>query len=178
MKSFLLSRGLKLFYATAILTVLLAPEAQARTRKSSHSGPRGTRESQVDRTPGSVNKSSTFTNNQGQTTAHTATRTADPKSGTVSASASTTLPDGRTASRTLESQRTETGRTTTGTATGFNGKTATIDSTTTRTGSDYNRDTTVTGPNGGKKETTVDVARQDGTTTRTVTRTATPAPKP
>jgi hypothetical protein len=172
------SRFVSVACMAALSMVLCANDAQARTRKSTHTGPKGTAQSQVDRSPGNVKKSSTFTGQNGQTTTHEANRTTDLKTGSVNASASTTLPDGRTASRSLQSERTDTGRSTTGTATGFNGKTATIDSTTTRTDSGHNRQTTVTGPNGGKQVTTVDVTRQDGTTTRTVDRAVTPPSKP
>jgi hypothetical protein len=172
------SRYVSVVCVAALSTTLLANDAEARTRKSTHTGPRGTTQSEVDRTPGNVKKSSTFTNQNGKTTTHAANRTTDAKTGSATASASTTLPDGRTASRTLQSERTDTGRSTTGTATGFNGKTATIDSTTTRTDSGHERQTTVTGPKGGTEVTNVEVSRKDGATTKTVSRTVTPPSKP
>lgn len=96
--------------------------------------------------------------------------------GNFSASGSARLADGRSASRSFTTQRTDTGRTTGGRVTGFNGKTGTYDSTRTRTDTGYTRQVNVAGPNGGTGSKKVDVSRQNGTVTRTVAATHTPAP--
>jgi hypothetical protein len=138
--------------ATAVAFIalgsLLPVEAQARSRSTTITGARGTvYNRQVNKTPGKV-----------------------------SAAESVTLPNGQTASRSVNSQKTDTGRTTSAQATGLNGQTATYDSTRTKTDTGYNREATVTGPQGASATKQVDVTKQDGTITRTVTSTTTPKP--
>lgn len=136
--------------AVALVALSLAPlEAQARGRATVVHGARGrTYERQVHRSPGSF-----------------------------SASESVTLRNGKTATRSINRQRTDTGSTTSASATGFNGRTRTYDSTTTRTDSGRVREATATGPNGGTVAKDVVVTNQDGVHTRSVTVTRTP-PQP
>lgn len=130
--------------AAAFLT--LATLSAARTRSTTVFGPRGgVYQRQVSHTPGHL-----------------------------SASGSATLPNGKTATRNVTSDRTDTGRTTSAQVTGFNGKTATYNSTRTNTANGYTRQATATGPNGGAATKTVDVSQQNGTITRSVTTTVTP----
>jgi hypothetical protein len=84
------------------------------------------------------------------------------------------LPNGKTATRTLTTEKTDTGRTTTAQATGFNGKTATFNSTRTNTAEGYTRQVTATGSNGASLSKQIDVSRENGTVSRNVTETITP----
>ena len=133
--------------ALAALAALTPLEAQARSGSRIVQGPHGgTHVGQFSRTPGNF-----------------------------SASASTTLPGGRTAGRSVTSQKTDTGRATNAQATGFNGKTATYSSTRTDNANGYTREISAAGPNGATAAKQVTVAKQDdGTVTRTVSTTATP----
>jgi hypothetical protein len=95
--------------------------------------------------------------------------------GNFSASASTTLPGGQTAGRSVTSQKTDTGRTTSARATGFGGRTATYHSTRTDVENGFTRDVSASGPLGASVAKQVAVSKQDdGTVTRTVSTTATP----
>lgn len=135
---------------TAVLAlVLLAPvAAQAHGRSTTVHGPRGGLfQRQVNHAPGSF-----------------------------SASGSAVLADGRTASRSFSTQRTSTGRTTAAHVTGFDARSATYNSAHTRTDTGYTRQVNVAGPNGGTGAKQVEVSRQNGTISRTVTATHTPAP--
>ncbi len=132
--------------AIAALVCLTPIEAQARGRSTTVKGPRGgTYQRQVNRTPGNI-----------------------------SASSAATLPNGKTATRSLSSQKTATGRTTSAQATGFNGKTATYDSTRTKTETGYVRQANATGRNGGTSSKQVSVSKENGTITRNVTTTTRP----
>lgn len=136
--------------AAALLAVAFAlpVDVQARSRSTTVQGARGgTFQRQVNHTPGNF-----------------------------SASGSARLADGRSASRSFSSQKTDTGRTTSARATGPNGKTASYDSTRVRTDTGYTRQVNVAGPNGGTGSKQVDVSRQNGTVTRTVNAAHTPAP--
>lgn len=136
--------------AAALLTlVVLAPAAHARGRSTVVHGGRGAvYQRHVNKVPGSFN-----------------------------ASGSVTRPDGRTASRSIASQKTDTGRTTSARATGFNGKTAAYDSTRVRTENGFERQMNATGPNGATAAKHVSVAKEGDTVTRSVTRTTTPPPQ-
>lgn len=163
----------RLLAATALVAVLslTAQDAQARTRNVNTTGARGgTATRQVDRASGSVSRSSSATSADGTTASHQYQRSVDAATGDVSTSASTTLPDGRTASRSLNSTKTDTGRTTTAQATGPNGQTATLNSTTTKTDTGYVRETTATAPDGSSVSTQATVSKEGNTTTRTVSR--------
>jgi hypothetical protein len=94
--------------------------------------------------------------------------------GKFSASGSASLPNGKTASRSVVSQQTDMGRTTSAQRTGFNGKTATYDSNRTKTDSGYTRQIHASGKNGSTATKQVDVSKQDGTITRSVVTTTTP----
>lgn len=132
--------------ALAVGFALTPCDAHARSRSTKAQGPRGgTAQRDVTRTPGNL-----------------------------AVAGSATLPNGKTATRTLNSQKTETGRATSVRATGFNGATATYDSATTKTNTGFNRTATATGPQGATATKEVSVTTQGGTTTRTVTTTATP----
>jgi hypothetical protein len=159
---------------------LLSPvAAEARERSSQTTGPRGgTLDRDVDRTAGEVDKSATYTSPSGKVSTRNATRTTDRATGKVTGSATTTLANGKTASSSFTSVKTDTGRSTTAQATGFNGKTSTYDSTKTKTADGFTRVATATGPNGGTVTKDVDVSKQDGTVTRTATITKTPPSKP
>jgi len=138
--------------ATAVVFIalgsLLPVEAQARGRSTTVTGARGTvYNRQVSKTPGKI-----------------------------STAESVTLPNGQTASRSVNSQKTDTGRTTSAQATGLNGQTATYDSTRTKTDTGFIREATATGPQGATATKQVNVTKQDGTVTRTVTTTTTPKP--
>ena len=71
---------------------------------------------------GNVTRTSTWTTARGTGT-HTYQRTVDPATKSVTINASTRLPDGRTASRSILFVKTATGREATGQVTGFNGRT-------------------------------------------------------
>lgn len=136
--------------ATALLAVAFAlpVDVLARGRSTTVHGARGgTFQRQVNHTPGNL-----------------------------SASGAARLADGRSASRSFATQRTETGRSTSGRVTGFNGKTGSYDSTRTRTDTGYTRQVNLAGPNGATGSKQVDVSRQNGTVTRTVSATHIPAP--
>jgi hypothetical protein len=166
--------------ATALIAFgLLSPlAAQARERSTQTTGPRGgTLDTQVTRTPGNFAKASTYTSPSGKVSTRNAARTYNPATGAASGSASTTLANGKTASSSFSSVKTDTGRSTTGQATGFNGQTSTYDSTKTNTANGFTRVATLTGPNGGTITKDVDVTKQDGSVTRTATVTKTPPPK-
>lgn len=160
--------------AFAVLALALAGSLtplQARTRTARAQGPQGSAERQTVRQNGDVSRTTNWTNAQGQTGTHTDQRAIDPVTRSATIGASTTLPDGRSASRHLDRVKTETGRSATGTLTGFNGNSGTINSTTTRTENGFTRDTVVTGANGKTATTEADFTRQDGTATRVVTHT-------
>jgi hypothetical protein len=157
--------------ALTCLAFGLCSVAEARERIRTGSGPRGNYSNKITRQPGSVQRDTTATGVNGQSVSHTKNRTIDPATGTLTSSASTTLPSGQTTSRSLTSQATETGRSTTATATGPNGNSATLNSSTNKTETGYTRTTSATGPNGQTASTQVDVSKEDGTTTRTATRT-------
>jgi hypothetical protein len=106
------------------------------------------------------------------------TRQVSQTPGHFSASGSATLPNGKSASRSFASQATETGRTTSATATGFNGKTATCGSTSTQTETGHTRSAQAVGPNGGTASKEINVSKENGVTTRTVTTATTPPAKP
>ena len=131
------------------LGVALAPAtAQARGAHAVPKRPRaGAYEKQVTRTPGHYNSTE-----------------------------KATRANGKTATRTIDSQRTDTGRTTQGAVSGFNGKTATYDSTRTKTENGFTREVEATGPNGRTATKDITVAKEGDTTTRTVTRDVTPKP--
>lgn len=138
--------------ATALFAVgLLSPAAaHARGRSTTISGARGgVYHRQITQTPGNV-----------------------------SAASSATLPNGKTATRTLASGKTETGHTTSARVTGFNGKTATFDSTATKTDTGYTRQASSGGPDGATATKHVNVSRENGIVARTVTTTRTAAPTP
>lgn len=88
--------------------------------------------------------------------------------GNFCATESVTLPRGRIASRSVQSTATTDGRTTQVQSTGFGGRTATYSSTRVDHASGYTRQVTATGRDGSSAAKTVDVSRQNGTTTRTV----------
>jgi hypothetical protein len=138
------------FSAVAFVTgVALAPApAYARGRSTVVNGPRGGHyQRQVSQSPGNF-----------------------------SASKSATLPNGKSASRNVTSQRIDTGRTTRAEATGFNGQSATYNSTTTRTETGFTRQANATGPQGGTASKQVTVVNENGVVNRTVTTAVTPNP--
>lgn len=156
--------------------VMLPIEAMARTHSHVVVGNRGTATREVSRHGSDLRRSTTVTGSNGKTWSHAYDRDANRAAGTLDVSSSTTRPDGSSASRTLQRQRTDGSRTVTGQATGFNGKTATLNSETVKTETGFDRETTVVGTQGNTKETHVVVAKDGHTTTRTTTRTKTPTP--
>lgn len=166
-------------FAVAILGSLAPANTFARQHSGRFSGMRnGTLDRTVTRSPGHVQKTSTYTSPTGKVSTRESSRTKDPTTGNITASSHTTLADGKTASTTMTSAKTATGRTTTEEHTGFNGKTSTDDSTKTKTADGFTRDVTKTGPNGGTLDKDITVTKQDGTVDRTVTTTKTPPPTP
>ncbi|MBL9211535.1 MAG: hypothetical protein JNL92_13780 [Opitutaceae bacterium] len=149
MKTHTAHRLLRSVSLLALTAALFAPvSALARERTKTVQGSRGgTFQRQVTQTPGNL-----------------------------SASSSATLPNGKTASGNLTSQRTDTGRTTSAQATGFNGKTATYESTSTRTENGFTRQAEATGPKGGEAQKQVTVTRENGVVTRSATTTTSPRP--
>jgi hypothetical protein len=109
--------------ALAALTVLATLPAQARNLTRSASGPRGHAQSQINRTHGASTRTTTWTDNAGASGSHTATRTVDATTQTLTKESGTTLRDGRTTSRQATTTRTESGVDRTVTATGPNGTT-------------------------------------------------------
>jgi hypothetical protein len=142
--SFLLRPSL--LSAAAVAGAALMPlTASARGHRTTIIGPRGTYQRQVGQTPGHYTSSRTVTNASGQT-----------------------------ATRRFDTQKTDTGRTTTAQATGFNGQSASYTSTRTRTDNGYTRQVNATGPAGGTATKQISVSRQDGTVTRTTSTSVTP----
>ena len=165
--------------ATVAFISLLPVDALARERSTHAAGPRnGTVDREVTRKPGKVDKSTTFTSPKGKVSTRESTRSKDSETGTVTGASSTNLANGKTASSSFTSEKTDTGRTTTGEHTGFNGKTSTYDSTRTNTDNGFTRDVTKTGPNGGTLEKDITVSKEGNTVTRTETTTKTPPPTP
>ncbi len=158
--------------------VSLAPlDGLARERSGRFTGARnGTVDRNVTRTPGKVDTSTTYTSPKGKVSTREATRTRDAATGTINGSSQTTLANGKTASGEFTSEKTDTGRTTTGDRTGFNGKTSTYESTRTNNDNGFTRDVTRTGPNGGTLEKDITVSKDGNTVTRTETTTKTPPP--
>lgn len=133
--------------AAALVAIgcLTPVEAHARGRSKTVEGPRGgVYQRQISRTPGNLQ-----------------------------ASGSATLPNGKSATRSLSRQKTDTGRTTSARAAGFNGKSATYDSTTTRTDTGHTRQVNATGPTGATAAKQINVSKQDGVVTRSVEKTVT-----
>ena len=174
------SRLFALLTFSAVTLISLAPsDVSAREHSGRFTGSRnGTVDREVTRTPGQVDKSTTYTSPKGKVSTRDATRTKDATTGTVTGSSSTNLANGKTASSEFTSEKTATGRTTTGERTGFNGKTSTYDSTRTNTDNGFTRDVTKTGPNGGTLEKDITVSKEGNTVTRTETTTKTPPPTP
>src|SRR6185312_587460 len=128
-------------FAVVIFGSLAPTGAFARQHSGRFSGARnGTLDREVTRSPGHVEKTSTYTSPKGKVSTRDASRTTDPTTGNITGSSHTTLADGKTASSTMSSEKTATGRTTTGERTGFNGKTSTYDSTKTKTDDGFTRD--------------------------------------
>ena len=165
--------------AFATLALVQPSTLSAREHTGETTDDRGaTLDRDVQRDDGTVEKTAKYTSPSGQVSTRTATRTLDKSTGTVTGSAKTTLANGKTASSNFTSVKTDTGRTTTGQITGFNGKVSNYQSTTTRTANGFKREAVTTGPNGGTVTKDVDVTHEDGTTTRTATVTANPPAKP
>lgn len=165
------------FCASAIFGLLTPTHSFARQHSGRFSGNRnGTLHREVKRSPGHVEKTSTYTSPKGKVSTRESIRATDPTTGNITGSSHTTLANGKTASSSLSSQKTDTGRTTTGERTGFNGKTSTYNSTKTKTADGFTRDLTKTGPNGGTLQKDITVSKQGGTVDRTVTTTKTPPP--
>ena len=118
--------------ALAALTVLATLPAQARNLTRSASGPRGHAQSQINRTHGASTRTTTWTDNAGASGSHTATRTVDASTHTLTKESGTTLRDGRTTSRQATTTRTESGVDRTVTATGPNGTTVSREASVTR----------------------------------------------
>ncbi len=156
--------------------LLLPLEALARAHTHTVVGNRGTGTREITRHGANLNRATTVTGNNGKTWSHTYDRDVNRAEGTLEVSTGTTRPDGSTASRTLQRERAEGSRSVTGQATGFNGKTATLNSETVKTETGFDRQTTVVGSQGKTRETHAVISRDDNTTTRTVTRTKTPTP--
>jgi hypothetical protein len=166
-------------FAVVILGSFAPTIAFARQHSGRFSGARkGTLDREVTRSPGHVEKTSTYTSPKGKVSTRETNRTTDPTTGNITGSSHTTLADGKTANSTMSSEKTSVGRITTGERTGFNGKTSTYDSTKTKTDDGFTRDVTKTGPNGGTSVKDITVAKQDGTVDRTVTTTKTPPTTP
>jgi len=166
-------------FAAATFISLLPVDALARERSTHGTGPRnGTVDREVTRKPGKVDKSTTYTSPKGKISTRESERSKDAATGTGTGSSSTNLANGKTASSSFTSEKTDTGRTTTGERTGFNGKTSTYDSTRTNTDNGFTRDVTKTGPNGGALEKDITVSKEGNTVTRTETTTKTPPPTP
>jgi hypothetical protein len=161
--------------ASAIFGLLTPTHSFARQHSGRFSGGRnGTLNREVKRSPGHVEKNSTYTSPKGKVSTRETTRTTDPTTGNITGSSHTTLANGKTASSSMSSQKTDTGRTTTGERTGVNGMPSTYNSTKTKTDDGFTRDVTKTGPNGGTSQKDITVSKQDGTVDRTVTTTKTP----
>lgn len=94
--------------------------------------------------------------------------------GSFGYSDSFTRPNGQTASRSMNTQVTDTGRATHAQATGYNGRTATYNSTRVDNPDGYTRQVDKAGPNGGTLSKQVVVTDTNGTVTRSVTTTKTP----
>jgi hypothetical protein len=178
-----------------------AAKTHIRTRTGTYqnsNGKSGTFTDTTTHSPGETQRQDSWTNQDGKTGTHESTRTWDKTTGTGTVSSSTTLPDGKTSSRTgtiaktgdntYESKgtvttpngkvatydavttKTATGRTTQDTITGPNGKQTTVNSTVTKEGKgEVERATTITGPNGKTEQKNVETkVNPDGSGTRTV----------
>lgn len=174
-----LVRSLTLPVAVLAACSILPASAFARGHSSHSVGARGgTLTRQVERSPGAVDKNTTYTSPKGKITTDTASRRVDRTTGTVTSDRKTQFADGSTATRQSVTQKTDTGRTTHAEATHRNGTTSTYDATTTRTDNGHTRHAVATGPNGGTTTKDITVAKTDGVTTRTETVTRTPPPAP
>jgi hypothetical protein len=192
------------FLAAIILAGLIAaclPSAHAATEKqrtrtfATEDGKAGT--GTVTRSKGETKRAANWTNQNGQTGSRTADRKFDAATGTGTVNTATTLADGRTATRegtftksadntvtatgtatgfngksatyATTTSKTETGTATTGTLTGPNGKTAMLNSSTIRADGQITKDTKITGPNGQTTERiTATKLNGDGTGLRTI----------
>jgi hypothetical protein len=185
--------------ATVLLGALLAfaSPAQAKTRSGTYTTSRGKSGSLTQtttRSAGQVDRSSSLTNQNGQTAAKNSTRTFNQSAGTSAYNSTATGFNGKTAtvnsssstnsdgsistngSRTGFNGKTESfaatkvpGSSTTGTITGANGKTASFTSTPVKDSDGLGHDATITGPNG--QTASRDVYNQknpDGSITRSV----------
>ena len=126
--------------------------AQAKTRTGTYStstGKSGTLAETTTRAPGKVDRTVSATNQAGLTTTSNSERTFNPAAGTGTYSRTTTAPSGKTATVNNSSSTNPDGTiSTTGTRTGFNGKTDSLAATTTKTDSGSTTAGTITGPNG------------------------------
>ena len=107
--------------ALAAFALLAALPAQARNLTRSASGPRGHAQTQINRAHVTSTRTTTWTDNAGQSGHHTATRTVDHTAQTLTKESCTTRRDGRTTSRHATTTRTESGVDRTVTATGPDG---------------------------------------------------------
>jgi len=175
--------------AVALLlpSVLLAGQPRVKSRTGTYqssNGNSGTFKTSTTSGPGSRQSSTIWTNQNGQSGDHASSSNWNKSTDSGSFSSSTTLIDGKSASRngtitetapnTYQIQGTQTGfngqtstfdftktksasgSSTVGTITGPKGGVSTYDSTVTKTDNGYTRDTAITGPNGGQttKDTT------------------------
>jgi len=152
-------------FLACITTMLLASTAQARphgartndaTERSGSYENRfgnGTFSQNVNRSPGSANGSTTWTNANGSQGSHTFNNTWDSSTGTGTHQSSTTLANGKTTSSQGTAAKTDNGYTYTGIATGPKGNTTDVSKTVTTSKGTRIADTTYTNPVTGKNST-------------------------
>jgi len=161
--------------------LLSAVSAQARpdgtvTRSGSYSTLHrgsGTFSQSVTHSPGSTDRSTTWTNSSGGTGTHTASNTWNSSSGTGTHQSSTTYANGKTSSSQGDWTKTGTGDFSyTGTHTGVNGQTTDVSKTVTNSDGTKTVDSTYTNPTT-DKSSTVDKTITNSDGTKTVDTTAT-----
>jgi hypothetical protein len=187
-----------------ILTPATASAAEKKAKTKQHTGTysnskdkTGTFDKTTTKQKGVRNSETNWTNQNGGTGNRTTQQTWDKETKTGTHAATTTLPNGKTATtqgtvkknedgsfsndatrtgfngqtQTINTTttKTENGRTTTGTITNPDGKTATINTTASHANGQANKNTVVTGEGGKTREKTVSTTKNpDGTTTRVI----------
>jgi hypothetical protein len=161
--------------ALALVQPAHAAEGKERTKKRSGTyetseGKSGTAEGTVTRSKGKKTREGSVTNQDGETATRKSERLRDKETGTDTYSSTTTAPGGKTA--TTNSTLTKTGEgtaSTTGTRTGFNGQTSTYAGTVAKTEDGRTAAGMVTGQDGLTAERIIATRKNpDGTVTRTI----------
>jgi hypothetical protein len=161
--------------ALALVQPAHAAEGKERTKKRSGTyetseGKSGTAEGTVTRSKGKKTREGSVTNQDGETATRKSERLRDKETGTDTYSSTTTAPGGKTA--TTNSTLTKTGEgtaSTTGTRTGFNGQTSTYAGTVAKTEDGRTAAGMVTGPDGKTAAVNTTATHRAGEANKTTT---------